>query len=289
MRIATSPINWNNEDVPDYRAHVPYPRILDEIAAAGYGATEWSGSLPDDPRLLTFDLADRGLSMLGAFVGLDLRDPARRDEELDRALAKARFLADIGGAFLVAADSGDGRRRDAAGHVTADLGLADAQWASMTTGLDELGRRVSEHGLSLVFHNHVGTYVETGEETARLLEQTDPEAVAWCLDCGHLAYGGGGTLEMLKTFGGRVAYCHLKDVDGAVLEQARVEQWSFATALRRFIFAPLGQGVARIPEVVEALLRHRPDTWAVLEQDTTPADPTETARKNRTYLERLLS
>jgi hypothetical protein len=31
------------------------------------------------------------------------------------------------------------------------------------------------------------------------------------------------------------------------------------------------------------------DGWLVIEQDTTPVDPTETARKNREYLESLLA
>ncbi len=288
MRIATSPINWNNEDVPDYRPVVPYPRILDEVVDAGYRATEWSSSLPADPPLLRRDLARRKLKMLGAFVGIGFRHPEILHEELHKALGKASFLAEIGGKFLVVADSGDARRWEAAGRVSAEHVLSDDAWASLTIGLNELGRRVREMGLTLVFHNHVGTYVETAEETARLLEQTDPELVSWCLDCGHLAYAGGDTLEMLRAFGGRVAYCHLKDVDGQALTRAHAEGWSFSDALRRFIFAPLGQGVARVPNVVEALMEARPDTWAVIEQDTTAFDPTDTARNNLTYLETLL-
>jgi inosose dehydratase len=31
-----------------------------------------------------------------------------------------------------------------------------------------------------VFHNHVGSYVETEAETARLLEETNPDYVGWC-------------------------------------------------------------------------------------------------------------
>ncbi len=288
MRIATSPINWNNEDVPDYRPHVSYPRILDEVVAAGYTATEWSSSLPADPPLLRRDLMRRKLTMLGAFCGLGLRHPEIRSEEIHKALGQAAFLKEIGGRFLVVADSGDQRRWAAAGHVTPDLGLPDDQWESLTGGLDELGGRVRQLGLTLVFHNHVGTYVETAEETARLLEQTDPERVSWCLDCGHLAYGGGDTLEMLQQFGERVAYCHLKDVDGRILSRAQAEGWSFSDALRRFIFTPLGKGMAQIPLVVEALRSARDDTWAVIEQDTTAFDPTEIARANREYLVELL-
>jgi inosose dehydratase len=288
MRIATAPINWNNEDVPDHRAWVPYPDILREIRDAGYRATEWSSSLPADPDELLPDLVGHRLDVVGAFVGLELRNPRKYGSELFKALQKAAFLRSIGATYMVAADSGDAARKAAAGRVTPDLGLSDLGWSSLAAGLDELGKRVGEMGLQLVFHNHVGTYVETAEETTRLMEMTDPERVGWCLDCGHLAYGGGDTLAMLDDHGARVKYVHIKDVDGDVLARAKREGWSFDRALRSTIFAPLGQGIARIPEVVEALQRHGGVGWAVIEQDTTAGDPTETARTNRETLEELL-
>ncbi len=288
MRIATAPINWNNEDVPDYREWVPYPDILGEIQAAGYRATEWSSSLPADPDRLLPGLVGHQLEVTGAFVGLALRDPAQYGAELYRALDTAAFLHSIGATTMIVADSGDPARQAAAGHVTADLGLGERGWTSLTAGLDELGGRVQAMGLQLVFHNHVGTYVETAEETARLLDTTDPQRVSWCLDCGHLAYGGGDTLAMLGDYGARVAYAHIKDVDGDVLARARGEMWSFDRALRSYIFAPLGRGIARIPQVIEALLSHGVG-WAVVEQDTTADDPTDTARANRETLQELLS
>ena len=125
--------------------------------------------------------------------------------------------------------------------------------------------------------------------TERLLDETAPTLVGWCLDCGHVAYGGGDTLELLQRYGDRVAYVHIKDVDGAVLARARAEQWSFHQALKHYIFAPLGQGIVGIPNVVAALYDHRYTGWLVIEQDTTPDDPTEMARANRVYLEQVLA
>lgn len=288
MRLATAPVNWNNPDVPEYRAWVPYGQMMDEYVEAGYDACEWGSNMPTDPALLTQELQARGLTMVGAFVGLALRDPARREAEIERALVTARFLEATGGTQLIAADSGDERRRADAGHVDPAGGLSDAAWHSLGLGLNELGEALEPMGMRLVFHNHVGTYVETPAETARLLEETDPARVGWCLDAGHLAYGGGDTLEMLGRYGDRVGHVHIKDVDGAILAQARAEGWSFAQALKRFIFPPLGEGVAGIPALIDALRSHRYDGWLVIEQDTTPGDPMDTARRNREYLEALL-
>ena len=288
MRIATSPINWNNEDVPDYRPWIPYPEILDEIQRAGYRATEWSKSLPEDAARLKADLEARGLRLVGAFVALDLKDPARHPAEIARALEKARFLKALGAGHLVVADAGDAARRAAAGHVGPELALTEAQLAALAEGLEALAERLEELEMALVFHNHVGTYVETGEETARLLEATDPDRVGWCLDTGHLVYGGGDLLALLDRFAPRVRYLHLKDVDPRVLERARAEGWSFEKALRHYVFAPLGSGLVPLRAALGRLLSAGYDGWAVVEQDTTPKDPTETARENRLRLEALL-
>ncbi len=288
MRTATAVVNWNSPDIPDVFPWIPYGEALDRMVEAGYDATEWGPSMPTDPAELRAALGSRGLDLVGAFVGLGFRDRDRRDAELERAMGIAGFLAESGGTVLVAAEAGDDRRRGEAGHVDESRGLTDGQWRSLGEGLDELARRVAPMGMTLAFHNHVGTYVETPAETARLLDETDPELVGWCLDIGHLAFGGGMAMDLLPRYAGRVRHVHVKDVDPAVLARARAEGWSFGQALEHFVFPPLGQGMARIPDVVASLRAVGYDGWCVIEQDTAP-DPTATALANRVYLEGLLA
>ena len=287
MRIATAVVNWNTPDIPDVIPWIPYGQALDHMVEAGYDATEWGPSMPTDADELGQALGSRGLDLVGAFVGLGFRDADLLEPEIERALEIARFLTANGGTVLIAAEAGDDRRRGEAGHVDESHGLSDDQWENLARGLEMLARRIEPLGMTLAFHNHVGTYVETPAETARLLDETDPELVGWCLDIGHLAFGGGDAMDLLPRYANRVNHVHAKDVDGAILERARSEGWSFGTALENYIFPPLGLGVARIPEVVRALLDIGYDGWWVIEQDTAP-DPTATAAANRRYLEGLL-
>jgi inosose dehydratase len=288
VRIATAPVNWNNNDAPDYREWTPYPQLIDEMVRAGYSVTEWGMNMPKEPTHMVADLHDRGLTMLGGFMGLELRNPEKQKLEIERGVEAGRFFKAIGGGYLIAADSGNPRRLQEAGHVNPAGGLSRAEWKALTEGLNELGRRLAPEGVKVVFHNHVGTFVETEGETARVLDETSPELVGWCLDCGHLTYGGGNTLRMLDGYGDRVGYVHLKDVDGNVLERSQTEGWSFQKALKNFIFAPLGEGIAQVPEVLQALQDRNYGGWFVIEQDTTPLDPTQNAAENRQYLEGLL-
>lgn len=288
MRIATAVVNWNTPDIPGVFPWIPYGEALDHMVEAGYDATEWGPSMPTDPDELRDALASRGLDLVGAFVGLGFRDRDRWDAEFERALGIAQFLAANGGRVLIAAEAGDDRRRGEAGHVDESRGLSDEQWRNLGQGLDELGRRVAPLGMTVAFHNHVGTYVETPAETARLLDETDPVLVGWCLDVGHLAFGGGQAIDLLPRYADRVRHVHVKDVDAAVLGQAKAEGWSFGEALAHVIFPPLGQGMARIPEVLAALRAVGYDGWYVVEQDTCAGDPTATAAANRRYLEDVL-
>jgi len=163
------------------------------MEAAGYTATEWAKEMPRDPGVLAADLQAHGLRLLGGFVGLELRTAAKRDQEIQKGVEIGKFFESLGGNTLIAADSGDPRRVKEAGHVDPSGGLTDSQWDSLGNGLNELAGSLKSAGIQLVFHNHVGTYVETEAETSRLLDATDPSLVGWCLDCGHHAYGGGHT------------------------------------------------------------------------------------------------
>jgi inosose dehydratase len=282
-------VNWNNADVPDFREWTPWPRMLDEMVEAGFTATEWGPGMPEDAEVLREALATRGLAMVGAYVGFLFRDADRHAAELERALEVARRLNATGGTLLIAADAGDERRREEAGHVDEANGLTDAQWANLVDGLHALAEAVAALGLRVVFHNHVGTYVETAAETARLLDATDPAKVAWCMDIGHLTYGGGDVLAMLERYGDRVEHVHLKDVDGWLLERARAEAWPFADGLQHYIFPPLGEGIARVGDVIDALAARGYDGWLVPEQDTCAGDPKAIALANREFIERRLA
>lgn len=288
MKIATAPINWNNCDIPDYREFTPYARMMDEMVAAGYSATEWGPGMPDDPQVVREETAKRGLAMVGAFVRLGYRDRDAWDAADAAALAVAQRVKAAGGSILLAAELGDDRRDREAGHVDESAGLTDEQWRNLADGLAHLADLLEPMGMSVSLHNHVGTYVETAAETKRFLDETDPTKVGWCLDVGHLKYGGGDALDFLPTYGDRVAHVHLKDVDPDVLAQAREGEWSFGDALRAIIFPELGEGIVPIREILAALQERGYDGWCVLEQDTTHKDPKDAARINLEYVQGLL-
>ena len=258
-RLAGAPISWGACEVPGWGVMPAPETVLGEMAQLGMRGTELGppGFLPDDPDALASLLERHGLSLVGGFVPLVLHEHG-----LDAAVAEthrvARLIGAAGGRMLVVAavqDSGWGtpQRLDA------------AAWGRLAAHLKTIESLASDYGVGVALHPHAGTLIETAEQVRRALEIVE---VGWCLDTGHLLIGGADPVQFAREHGDRVVHVHLKDVDGALAAEVRAGRRSLVTATRQGLFKALGQGDARIAEVVDGLQAHGYDGWFVLEQDT---------------------
>jgi inosose dehydratase len=258
-RVAGAPISWGVCEVPGWGHQLPPRRVLSEMASLGLHATELGpdGYLPLDAGALRDCLGAHGLRLVGGFVPLVLHEPSL-DAARERAERSAALLAAAGADVFVAAVLLD---EDWA----APRPLADDEWARLVEHLAEIDALVTGHGLTLAIHPHVGTLIERDDAVQRLL--ADSEA-GWCLDTGHLLIGGTDPVDFARRNGGRIVHVHLKDVDAGLAARVRSGELSLVAATQLGLFRPLGQGDARIPEVLRALDQAGYERWLVLEQDT---------------------
>jgi inosose dehydratase len=286
IRVGTAPMNWNSDDLPDLRPRIPIPQVLREMADAGYEGTEYGTGLPSDPQNLKAVLAPYRLRLASMFCWINLEDAARHAAEIERALPIARTLSAMEVRELILGIRGSAQRVALAGRVPADgsAGLSERQWHVLAEGIHALARACAPLGVRLAVHPHAGSYVETRAELATLLKVTDPEALGLCVDCGHLAYGGADPVEVVETYGSRVWYVHIKDVNPPILQLSQQDGLGFLGALRSYIFCPLGTGGVDLRRFMDALRRAHYSGWMIIEQDTSPLAPLETARMNRQYL-----
>jgi inosose dehydratase len=296
IRVGNAPCSWGvlEFELPQLAASAT--QVLDEMAAAGYTATElgdW-GFLPTDPAALAREVSSRGLVLAGAFVPVALTREEALADGVMRALRTARLLAAAGAsdAFVVLSDDNATvpERTARAGRITASDGLAAAAW-------DEVARRAStiaaavgaETRLRTVFHHHCGGYVETPDEIDALMSRTDPSLLGLCLDTGHLTFAGGDPLDAIANYHDRIWHVHFKDCSREVARRARAEQWDYHTAVAHGVFCELGRGMVRFDKVYNALLTHHYSGWIIVEQDVLPGlgTPSESAARNRAFLRRL--
>ena len=286
IRVGTAPVNWNNSDVPDWRDPTPFPEILDKMAAAGYAGTEHDRQFPDDPAALRESLAARGLALCASYQWVRFSAEQGIDEDLANVDEILAMLVALDCRTLVVADAMTPERKAIAGRVPADgsRSLDEAGWRRLAQNLTRVAERAAKRGIRATYHNHVGSFVESPGECARLVELLPATGATLCFDTGHYAYGGGDATAFVREHSNLIGHMHLKDVDPDILSQAQSAGWSFADALRKVIFCPFGEGVVDIPAIVEALRRASFDGWVVVEQDTCLGDATDRAAANRDYL-----
>jgi inosose dehydratase len=99
--------------------------------------------------------------------------------------------------------------------------------------------------------------------------------------------GGIDPSEVVRAHPERIAYIHLKDVDGDVLDGVRRDGVGFDDAVRRRVFTELGRGRLDVPGLLAALRAIDYAGWLIVEQDSSWHAPAESARISRDYLRSL--
>ncbi len=290
LEIATAPNSfgvWFAED----DKQIDWRRYLDEAAAAGYRWTELGpvGYLPTAPEVLAAELEARGLGACGQAVMLPLEDEGVWPE-LERQIETAgALLKALGARHLILID--DMYTDMHTGALRQPRELDDAAWRRLILTAERAARRARERfGLTLAFHPHAETHVETETQIERFLEATDPDLVRLCFDTGHHVYAGGDATHFMRKHQGRVDYLHIKSVDPVVLAVARREGLPFAAAVARGAFCELDRGAVDFSGFGALLQEAQFQGFVVVEQDMYPAPPDKPlpiARANREYLRRL--
>lgn len=287
-RIATAPTSWGLCEVPGWGVQLPPERVLPEMRALGFHATEAGpdGFLGDTSAEIRALLDHHGLHLIGGFLPLVLHQAAAHDDSLIAAARVAEHFRAAGASYLVTAVVHDldwTPRRE----------LSADEWLCVFDGLALIDEVAEAHELTHVVHPHWGTLVEQRADVWRLLDGCD---VRFCLDTGHLALGRADPAEFAAAAGSRVAHVHLKDIDEAVAARLRDGELGLVPAVKASLFRPLGTGDAPVAETVRILEAGGYAGWYVLEQDisvSTPepapgAGPADDIRTSLAYLVDLL-
>ena len=277
-KLGCHPIAWKD---------IPFTQILDDIAANDYQGTEGGGAFRSDPDAYRRELAQRKLVNATVYAGGAYYDPAQADEAVEKALASARFVKELGGNVLCVATGGNAERRTSPGffpqgHRTD--GLDEAGWRTLADAMKKLGAGCREIGITAAFHNHVGTFVETRDEVDTLMAMVEPELLALAPDTGHLYYGGADPVAVYQDYAARVRYMHFKDANAEAIERARREKMNQGQCMAIGGFAELGRGAIDLEACLKALEPHHYDGWIMVEQDRSLIGPAESARISRAWL-----
>jgi len=254
IRFGYAAITWNGND----------RQAIDDIAALGFHGVQLRQSAfdtwGDRPGELKELLAHKGLVLVALSSGNVSLDPAAETETLAQHARHAQFVRDVGGRYLQVIDE----RPRGKPPVAEDF-------QRMGRLLTEIGRRSSDLGIPLGYHNHMGALGQSPDEVARVLDAADPRFVRLLLDIAHYQQAGGDPAAAVRQHAGRLLFLHIKDLAGD-----------------RFV--ELGRGQVDIKAVFAALDAINFDGWGVVELDSVPAGggtPKQSGAIARRYLETL--
>jgi inosose dehydratase len=285
IKLAIAPIGWSNDDRPELGSENSFEQCISEVALAGFQGTERGSKFPADPAVLKRALDLRGIKLCNSWfstflISMPYEATAR---EFD---AFTDFLKTAGAGVVGVSEQSYSRQGQDAPIFGDKYVMNAAEWERLSDGLNRLGRIAAGKGLTLTFHHHMGTVVQTAEETMELMDRTDPEVVHLLYDSGHFAYCGDDPLDALTRHVSRVRHVHLKDTRPAIIRQVRDGGLSFMDGVLRGTFTVPGDGALDFVPIFETLDRAGYRGWLVVEaeQDPAVANPFEYALKARRYI-----
>ena len=287
VKLGIAPIAWTNDDMPDLGKENTFEQCVSEMALAGFTGSEVGNKYPKDPEVLKKALELRGVEICNQwFSSFLITKPIEEVEKEFRA--QLTFLKAMGSKIIGASEqshSVQGQMETPVfGHKYV---MNDEEWELLCTGLNKLGKIAKEeYGISLTFHHHMGTVVQTAEETARLMEGTDPEYVNLLFDSGHFAYCGEDPVAMVKKYVDRIKHVHLKDIRPDVVAIVKAEDMSFLAGVRAGAFTIPGDGCVDFDSIFKVLEEADYTGYMVVEaeQDPAKANPLEYAIRARKFI-----
>ena len=286
--LGIAPIGWTNDDLPELGAENTFEQNVSEAALAGFTGTEIGNKYPKDPDVLKKALDLRGMRIASRWYSSFLITRPLEEEKKD-FIANLDFLAAVGCNRINVSEQSYSIQGKmdvpilTGGHKYI---MNDAEWNMLCEGMNELGRIATERGFKLCFHHHMGTVVQTSEETDRFMQNTDPDHVFLCYDTGHFTFAGEDPLTMLKKYTDRVGHVHLKDMRLPVVEEAKKNDWSFLKSIFQGCFTVPGDGDVDFDPIFAVLAEANYEGWLLVEaeQDPANANPLEYAIKTRKYI-----
>lgn len=304
LRIANAPCSWGTLEFADLSGtRIEYHQMLDELVATGYVGTElgdW-GFMPTQPSLLADTLRQRHLTLIGAFVPVNLSDMQAAQPALAQAERTADLLANtatlLGQAhrplIILADENGTNPHRTLhAGRIQTPSDTPTLMRAA--TIASHVAHQVARSsGLQSAFHHHCAGIVETPTEIATFLAHSDASVLGLVFDTGHYLFGSGRNdtdlVAALRTYADRIRLLHFKDCSATVADHTRTHQLDYFAALQAGIFCELGAGAVPFADIVHYLHTTTYDGWIVVEQDVLPGmgAPRDSAARNRDFLRSL--
>ena len=267
IRIGANPIGWSNDDLRSLGGETPLETCLAEAKLAGFAGMELGHKFPREPIALKAVLDRHGLDLVSGWYSMALLE---RDAEAEWVAMQdhKNLLEALGARVLIVAETSNAIHGDIAVPLSRSPRLSEDQWPVFCDRLSTLAGRLAGEDMQLVYHHHMGTVIQTGDDVDRMMQMTR-SAVHLLLDTGHLTFAGADPAAVARKHRQRISHVHTKDVRADVLANVRRSDLSFLDAVVAGVYTVPGDGMVDYPAVFAELGGY--DGWVVVEAEQDPA------------------
>lgn len=153
-------------------------------------------------------------------------------------------------------------------------------WEEYIEKVKAFAEKCGKAGMKFTYHNHSHEFIklENGKRPMDMLvEALDPATTSFVLDTFWVQHGGGDIYEWIEKLAGRIDILHLKDMKRlAHFDEKRGYQ----------MFTEVGNGNLNWPKIIE-VAKKAGVKYFVVEQDTCPGDPFDSAKMSADYVKTL--
>ena len=164
--LGIAPIGWCNDDMPELGAENTFRQTVSEMALAGFTGCEIGNKYPSDAKELKRELDLRGMRIASRWFSSFILTQPIEQVEAD-FVRELEFLSAVGANRINVSEQSYSIQGKTDVPILADKKhvMNDSEWDKFCAGLNRLGKVATEHGFKLCYHHHMGTVVQTAEET----------------------------------------------------------------------------------------------------------------------------
>ena len=288
VKLGVAPIAWSNDDMPELGGETTLDQCLQEASQAGYIGIESGGKFPKNSSELIPKLNKYNLHLCSGWYGANLRKNSV-DEEKKLIHEQLKLFQDCKSPCIVFAEVSGSIQGDPNRKLSTRPQMSNDEWKSFCKKISEMGKFLEDQGMPLAYHHHMGTVIETQEDTERLMDNTI-DSVKLTLDTGHMLFAKGDSKKIFENYSSRLRHIHCKDIRKDVLDKSLKEDLSFRGAFLEGAFTVPGDGCIDYKPLFDILKKNNYSGWLVVEaeQDPKKANPLEYAIKGYKYLTETL-
>ena len=292
VKLGICPIGWSNDDMWDLGDENTFQQCISEMRLAGFTGCEIGHKYPSDVKELKEALDLRGMTVASKWFSSFLGTKPF-EETFEEFKKEIEYLCYAGAtAINISEQSYSIQGNPDLSIFKNKARFTDAEFAQMCDGLNKLAEYAKINGIRACFHHHMGTCVQTLEETERMLNNTSDDLLL-CYDTGHWTFSEVDPMAILNEFPNRIGHVHLKNMRRAICDQAIKESWSFLKSVRNGAFTVPGdpEGCVDFEPVLRKLDEIGYEGWIMVEaeQDPAKANPFKYAKMAYEYITDLMA